>query len=100
MGKAEGEKRKAETMTDQEIIAGLATIGSEHPAWRAFAAVLADAVTQEQDNVTAPNLTDGARHFNAGRLALARDLGEAMQRLRAEADATLRGNQASGGAKR
>lgn len=68
-------------MTEPEILAGLASLDETHPFIKALAAVLADDTSDEVDGVTAPDLTDGARHFNAGRLAHARDLEKAIPQL-------------------
>lgn len=61
-------------MNEFEIAAAFAAFDPAHPFYRAVMQLLDDGVTAEQDNVIAPNLTDAARHFNAGRLAHAKDI--------------------------
>jgi hypothetical protein len=61
-------------MTESEINAAFAEMDPQHPFYRAVLQLLDDGVTAEQDNVTVPDLTDAARHFNAGRLAHAKDV--------------------------
>jgi hypothetical protein len=60
-------------MSEAEIKSGLLSIEPQHPFVQALNALMENAVGDEQDAVTNPNLTDGARHFNAGRLAHAKD---------------------------
>jgi hypothetical protein len=61
-------------MNKLEIANAFAEMDPQHPFYRAVIQLLDEAVTGEQDNVTAPNLTDAARHYNAGRLAHAKDI--------------------------
>jgi hypothetical protein len=61
-------------MTEPEINAAFAEMDPQHPFYRAVLQLLNEGVAAEQDNVTVPNLTDAARHFNAGRLAHAVDM--------------------------
>jgi hypothetical protein len=63
-----------EFMTEAQIKAGLLTLDPSHEFVKAMFALLDDGIITEQDAVTAPNLTDAARHFNAGRLAHAKDV--------------------------
>lgn len=72
-------------MTDSEIKAGLISIDGSHPFVRSLGALLDQAVADEQDGVTNPNLADGARHFNAGRLAQAKDFRGAIRGIVDEA---------------
>jgi hypothetical protein len=72
-------------MTDTEIKAGLLSLAPSHPFVRAVEALLTQAVEAETDSVTAPDLTDAARHFNAGRLAHAQDFKLAITGAIAEA---------------
>ena len=72
-------------MTDLEIKAGLLTLEPSHPFVQALKALLAQSVLEEQDSVTNPNLTDGGRHFNAGRLAHAKDFAGGWQGIVDEA---------------
>lgn len=72
-------------MTEAEIKAGLVSLDPGHGFVRALRAMLDEAVVEEQDNVTVPNLADGSRHFNAGRLAHAKDFRQAFVSIIEEA---------------
>lgn len=72
-------------MTEAEIKAGLVSLDPGHGFVRSLKALLDQAVDEEQDNVTVPNLADGARHFNAGRLAHAKDFRQAFVSIIEEA---------------
>lgn len=61
-------------MNEREIIAAFAAFDPGHPFYKAVSQLLDNAVTAEQDAVTDPNLTDSQRHYNAGRLAHAKDI--------------------------
>lgn len=69
-------------MSDLELQRGLATLDTKHPFWQAVQDVLAQAVVNEQLAVAQPDITDGARHYNAGRLAHALDLQTALISLK------------------
>jgi len=60
-------------MTEPEVKAAFAAFDPTHPFYRAVLQLMDDAIVTEQDNVTIPHITDGGRHFNAGRLAQAKD---------------------------
>lgn len=66
-------------MTDAEIKAGFRSIDPGHTFFRALMALLDNEVNNEQDAATVPDLTDGARHFNSGRVACARDLRRSIE---------------------
>lgn len=72
-------------MTNAEVDAAFAGIDPKHPFYLAVLQVLDDAVINEQDAATIPDLTDGARHFNAGRLAHAKDVRAFMEDMMANA---------------
>jgi hypothetical protein len=61
-------------MTEREINGAFAEFDPQHPFYLAVLALLDNSIATEQDAVTIPGLTDAARHFNAGRLAHAKDL--------------------------
>ena len=61
-------------MNENEINAAFAGMDPQHPFYRAVLQLLDEGMSAEQDNVVVPNLTDAARHFNAGRLAHAKDV--------------------------
>lgn len=60
-------------MSEAEVKAAFAGIDPQHPFYLAMLQICDDAIVIEQDGVTLPELTDAARHFNAGRLAHAKD---------------------------
>lgn len=60
-------------MTETEIKAGLTTLDEKHPFYVALLALVESDVEDETSAALAPDLTDAARHFNAGRMAHARD---------------------------
>jgi hypothetical protein len=84
-------------MTNEEIKAGLTSLEPGHPFVLAVTALLAQEVADEQNGAIQPQLADGSRQFNAGRLAHAVDFqrvfngvveqarGEMAERLNAEA---------------
>lgn len=55
------------------ISAAFAGFDPQHPFYLAVSQLLDEAVVAEQDAVAMPDLTDGGRHFNGGRLAHAKD---------------------------
>lgn len=61
-------------MEVQEIKNGLLSLEPSHPFYQALLAWLAEHRNSEVSAVTASNLTDAARHFNAGRLAMLEDV--------------------------
>ena len=65
----------------------LGSLDPAHLFWRGVQEVLRQAVQTETDAVTNPGLTDAARHFNAGRLAMARDMEAALTQMVTEARA-------------
>ena len=72
-------------MTDLEIKQGLLSLEPRHPFMQSLNALMEQAVSEEQDAVTNPGLADGARHFNAGRLAHAKDFRGAIAGIIEEA---------------
>lgn len=60
-------------MTEQQIFGAFAEFDPGHPFYQAVLAVVDNCIATEQDAVTIPGLTDASRHFNAGRLAMAKD---------------------------
>jgi hypothetical protein len=72
-------------MTEKDIKSGLLSLEPSHPYVQALNALLDHTVEEEQDSVTIANLADGARHFNAGRLAHAKDFRGVVKDLIAEA---------------
>jgi hypothetical protein len=61
-------------MNANEIKQNFLTLEPTHPFYRALLALVEADTDAEIDAATMPQLTDGARQFNAGRLAHARDL--------------------------
>ena len=59
-------------MTESEISAALGTLSDTQAA--AVAEVLMDARENEVETLAGPDQADGARHYNAGRLAMVEDL--------------------------
>jgi hypothetical protein len=74
-------------MSENEIKSALASLHPTHPFWQGVQSVLRDAVENEVNAVTNPGLTDSARQFNAGRLAHARDIQNALAALVNESSA-------------
>lgn len=60
-------------MSDEQIKEGLLSIDEGHVFVKTLLALFDNEIRDEQLMATAPDLTDGARHFNAGRLARAMD---------------------------
>jgi hypothetical protein len=88
-------------MTTEQIKATFAAFDPNHPFYLACLQLLDDAITTEQGDVTLPCLADGARHFNAGRLAQAKDFrgyfSDVMNAALAEAaEARLRAERQAG----
>lgn len=77
-------------MTDSEIKHGFLQLESQHPFFQALLALLDNEVATETQNAVQPDLTDGARHFNAGRLANARDIRAAVEGVMTDALAETR----------
>lgn len=69
-------------MSNEQLQKAFATIDTQHPFWKAVQAALDEAVEQEQMTVAQPDSTDGARHYNAGRLAHALDFRTALNSLK------------------
>lgn len=61
-------------LAPDEITKGFLQLDPQHTFYKALLGLLDNAVAAEQEAVTIPHLTDGARHFNAGRLAFAKDV--------------------------
>lgn len=72
-------------MTEKDIKIALGSLDRQHLFWQGVQAVLREAVENEVNAVTNPGLTDSARQFNAGRLAHARDIQNALTALVNEA---------------
>lgn len=60
-------------MSEHEIKAAFAAFDKTHPFYLAVLALLESEIASEQVMTVSPNLGDGARHYNAGRLAHALD---------------------------
>lgn len=60
-------------MNEQQIYGVFAEFDPGHPFYMAVLQLLDNAIATEQDGVIQPKLTDAERHFNAGRLAFAKD---------------------------
>ena len=58
-------------MTEKEINAAFANFDPQHPFYLAVLAILDNVVLTEQESAVVPDLGDGARHYNAGRLGMA-----------------------------
>lgn len=63
-------------MTDSEIKAGFLALDPQHTFFKAVVGLLEQLEQAESDMVAAADLTDGARHYNAGRLATAKNAKE------------------------
>ena len=61
-------------MNADQIQAGLTSLEPAHPFFQAILALVESDIDSEMDMAVAPDLTDSARQFNAGRLAHARDI--------------------------
>lgn len=61
-------------MTTAQITNGLAALDPKHEFFQAIVALVDNDIESEISGATLPDITDGARHFNAGRLAHARDV--------------------------
>lgn len=61
-------------MNESEIKAAFAAFDKAHPFYRAVLALLEAEVVNEAHAACSPNLGDGGRHYNAGRLAHALDM--------------------------
>ena len=61
-------------MNATQISHGLASLDPNHEFFQAVLALVDADIDDETNSATAPDLADGARHFNAGRLAHARDV--------------------------
>lgn len=72
-------------MTPAEIKAAFVGFDKTHPFYQAVVQLLDNAVNDEQTGATLPHLTDGGRHFNAGRLAHALDFRQAFHGTMAQA---------------
>lgn len=68
-----------QVLTKEQIYAGLASLDEQHTFYQAVRALIAGDVDDETDAAVAPELADGARQFNAGRLAHARDFQRAFE---------------------
>jgi hypothetical protein len=73
------------TMTPEQIKAGLATLDPSHAFYVALMEVLKSDIDDEIAGATAPNLADGARQFNTGRLAHAREVPAMIEGVMREA---------------
>lgn len=60
-------------MSEHEIKAAFAAFDKTHPFYMAVMTLLDLEVQSEQVSAASPNLGDGSRHYNAGRLAHALD---------------------------
>ena len=72
-------------MTDTEILAGLLSLDDNHPYARAVIAALDRCRDEEMVSVTTPDLSDGARHYNAGALARSINTIEYFKKVRRDA---------------
>ena len=72
-------------MTNQQIKTGLSSLEMTHPFYLALLELLKSDADDEVEAAVAPDLADGARHFNAGRAAHARDIHRAVEGLVIEA---------------
>lgn len=68
-------------MTDSEIKAAFASLHATHPVMLALTALAENAVKLETAASAQPTLSDGDRHFNAGRLAHALDFQQTLTDL-------------------
>lgn len=73
-------------MTTEQIQAGFLSLDPTHPFYQAVQEVVRMQKEIEVDAVAQNNLTDAARHFNAGRLAAVIDVGQLLVDARKEAE--------------
>lgn len=67
-------------LTDEEVTMHIGTIPPM--AWVALMQFLTNVVEVEVGGASAPDLADGARHYNAGRLAMAVDVKSGLEVFR------------------
>lgn len=78
----EAQQKRANT---QRLLA-LAGLSDEHPLWRTVLSYADEHARNELAMALAPNLSDSARQYNAGRAASAEDFAVALRDLRLMAE--------------
>lgn len=67
-------RERARKVGTEEIRRAFLRMDPQHPFYQGLMGLLANATALELEAATRPDLTDGGRHFNAGRLAMAEDV--------------------------
>lgn len=80
----------AKNRANMERLMALADLGADHPVWNVVLSYVDEHEQNEMDVALAAGLDDGARQFNTGRAASARDLAFALRDLRIKAETEAR----------
>ena len=75
-------------MEDNEILSALAGLGKESKAWKAIMIALERHGRIAMEQAITPDLTDAARHYNAGRASMTIDTKLMLEDLIEDAEMT------------
>ncbi len=81
---------RAQKRADVERLMTLASLAKEDPLWKAVLSYADEHERNEAQVALMPDLSDGARQYNAGRAASARDFASALRDLRLKAEKEAR----------